>query len=74
MEAELARHGIELVALAGFMRVLTPGFVRRWEGRMVNIHPSLLPAFPGPRYPCAGAGGGRQAAWLHRPPGERRGG
>jgi phosphoribosylglycinamide formyltransferase 1 len=47
MEAELARHGVELVALAGFMRVLTPGFVRRWEGRMVNIHPSLLPAFPG---------------------------
>jgi phosphoribosylglycinamide formyltransferase 1 len=47
VEAELARHGIELVALAGFMRVLTPGFVRRWEGRMVNIHPSLLPAFPG---------------------------
>jgi phosphoribosylglycinamide formyltransferase 1 len=47
MEAELARHGVELVALAGFMRVLTPGFVRRWEGRMVNMHPSLLPAFPG---------------------------
>jgi phosphoribosylglycinamide formyltransferase 1 len=47
MEFELARHGAELVALAGFMRVLTPGFVGRWEGRMVNIHPSLLPAFPG---------------------------
>ena len=47
MEAELARHGVGLVALAGFLRVLTPEFVGRWEGRLVNIHPSLLPAFPG---------------------------
>lgn len=47
METEFARHGVELLALAGFMRVLTPGFVERWEGRLVNIHPSLLPAFPG---------------------------
>jgi formyltetrahydrofolate-dependent phosphoribosylglycinamide formyltransferase len=47
MEAELARHGVDIIALAGFMRVLTADFVRRWEGRLINIHPSLLPAFPG---------------------------
>lgn len=43
----LTSRGIEIVALAGFMRVLTPGFVRKWSGRMVNIHPSLLPKYPG---------------------------
>ena len=41
------RHDPELVVLAGFMRVLTPGFVRRYAGRLINIHPSLLPRFPG---------------------------
>jgi len=50
-DAELARviDSCEpaLVALAGFMRILTPGFVGRYSGRMLNIHPSLLPAFPG---------------------------
>ena len=44
---EIERHSPALVVLAGFMRILTPGFVARFEGRLVNIHPSLLPAFTG---------------------------
>src|SRR5262249_9126033 len=44
---EIDRHAPRLIALAGFMRVLTPGFVSHYAGRMLNIHPSLLPAFPG---------------------------
>ena len=44
---ELEKRGVELVCLAGYMRLLSPEFVRRFAGRIVNIHPSLLPAFPG---------------------------
>jgi len=47
LAAEIDRHAPRLVALAGFMRVLTAGFVVRYAGRLVNIHPSLLPDFPG---------------------------
>jgi len=44
---ELQRRGIDLVILAGFMRILTPAFVTRFSGRLLNIHPSLLPRYPG---------------------------
>lgn len=47
VDAELGKRDIQLVCLAGYMRLLTPWLVQRWEGRMLNIHPSLLPKFPG---------------------------
>lgn len=47
LDAELRKAGAEVLVLAGFMRVLTPGFIQRWQGRMLNIHPSLLPKYPG---------------------------
>lgn len=47
VDAALRERDIEIVALAGFMRVLTPYFVQAWQGRLLNIHPSLLPKYPG---------------------------
>ena len=47
LAAEIERHRVDLVCLAGFMRLLSAGFIRRFPDRILNIHPSLLPAFPG---------------------------
>ncbi len=51
VQEQLDAHGVEAIVLAGFMRVLTDAFVTRWDGRILNTHPSLLPAFPGTHAP-----------------------
>jgi phosphoribosylglycinamide formyltransferase-1 len=47
LQSALDEHNVDLICLGGFMRLFTAGFVQRWHGRMLNIHPSLLPSFPG---------------------------
>jgi phosphoribosylglycinamide formyltransferase 1 len=47
IDAELRRHDVEVIALAGYMRLLSPEFIRGWQDRILNIHPSLLPAYKG---------------------------
>jgi len=47
VDAELKRHGVEMIVLAGYMRLLSAGFIDEWAGRILNIHPSLLPAYKG---------------------------
>jgi formyltetrahydrofolate-dependent phosphoribosylglycinamide formyltransferase len=47
LQSELERAGVDILCLAGYMRILTPSFVAAWAGRALNIHPSLLPAYPG---------------------------
>ena len=50
LSKELKNAGTELIVLAGFLVVLSPGFVRKWQGRIINIHPSLIPSFCGDGY------------------------
>jgi len=47
LNAELEKADPDIICLAGFMRILTPGFIQKWQGRMLNIHPSLLPKYKG---------------------------
>jgi phosphoribosylglycinamide formyltransferase-1 len=67
LQAVLDQHRVELICLGGFMRLFTAGFVQRWYGKMLNIHPSLLPSFPGldPHGQALGAGVKISGATVH---------
>jgi phosphoribosylglycinamide formyltransferase 1 len=67
LQGILDEHRIELICLAGFMRLFTAEFVQRWSGRMLNIHPSLLPLFPGldPHGQALRAGAKTSGATVH---------
>jgi phosphoribosylglycinamide formyltransferase-1 len=67
LHTELQAHEVELICLAGFMRLFTPGFVAKWQGRMLNIHPSLLPSFKGldPHGQALAAGAKITGATVH---------
>ena len=67
LQSALEEHRIDLICLGGFMRLFTGEFVQRWYGRMLNIHPSLLPAFPGldPHGQALGAGVKISGATVH---------
>src|SRR6267142_5180656 len=67
LQAILDEHRIELICLGGFMRLFTAAFVQRWSGRMLNIHPSLLPSFPGldPHGQALRAGAKTSGATVH---------
>jgi phosphoribosylglycinamide formyltransferase-1 len=64
LAAALARHGVEAIVLAGFMRILTAGFVERFPLRIINTHPSLLPAFPGLDAPAQALAHGAKLAGV----------
>lgn len=67
LEAVLAEERVDLVCLAGFMRLLSPSFAARWAGRLLNVHPSLLPAFPGlePHARALAAGAAESGCTVH---------
>ncbi len=66
LQAVLEGSGIEIVCLAGFMRLLTPWFIEHWEGRMLNIHPALLPNFKGLHTHEQALAAGAKIAWRDR--------
>lgn len=67
VDAVLTEHAVEFICLAGYMRVLTPWLVEKWQGRMINIHPALLPEFKGlhTHQRCLEAGHDRHGATVH---------